>query len=140
MSEELQLHTTFEKIDEDRRLAFGWAYTTKIGTDLVIDHSGDFIDDQALPDLEHAVYDFVKDVREADEMHMRDEGIAKLVESLVVTPEKLEMMGLQGDRTGWWTAWFVEDDGVWAKVKDGTYCALSIRGIGEREHVSDGAE
>ena len=127
----------FSKLDEERRIAFGWAYTAKIGDAIVLDHSEEFIDDIALPDLENAVYAFVKDVRQADEMHLRDDGIGVLVESVMLTEEKMEKMGITGERVGWWTGWKVLDDQVWAKIKDGTYPMFSIRGIGEREHVED---
>lgn len=133
-------HTTtirgeFSKLDEERRIAFGWAYTAKIGDFIVLDHSEEFIDDIALPDLENAVYTFVKDVRQADEMHLRDDGVGVLVESVMLTEDKIEKMGLTGERVGWWLGFFVQDDQVWAKVKDGTYAQFSIRGIGDREEV-----
>ena len=134
------LHTTnfcgdFSKLDEERRIAFGWAYTAKIGDQVILDHSEEFIDDIALPDLEDAVYAFVKDVRQADEMHLRDDGIGVLVESFMLTEEKMEKMGLSGERIGWWVGFKVLDDQVWEKVKDGTYGQFSIRGVGDREEV-----
>ena len=136
-------HTTticgeFSKLDEERRIAFGWAYTAKIGDAIVLDHSEEFIDDITLPDLENAVYAFVKDVRQADEMHLRDDGIGVLVESVMLTAEKMEHMGLTGERIGWWVGFYVQDDQVWAKVKDGTYAQFSIRGVGVGEEVEIG--
>ncbi len=124
---------TFSKFDDEKQLAFGWAYVAEDDGKPVVDHSGDFIDKAALPALEDAFYDYVLTSREADEMHENFENVAKLVESVVVTPEKLEAMGLQGNRTGVWVGYKIADPDVWAKVKDGTYPGFSIRGAGTRE-------
>ena len=122
------------KLDDERQIVFGWAYTAELGGKPVVDHSGDFIDKAALGELEDAVYDFVLDGRTADENHERFEGVGRLVESVILTPEKLEKMGLPTDgRLGWWVGFKVDDATVWAKVKDGSYAAFSIVGVGERE-------
>lgn len=123
----------FAKVDEERRLAFGWAYVTDDDGKIVTDHSGDFVDSESLPDFEEAVYGYMLKSREADEMHERFDNIAQIVESVMVTPEKLKAMGVEGGRTGWWVGYKVHDDDVWAKIKSGEYTALSIRGIGTRE-------
>ena len=130
---EISLSGDFAKVDDDRRLAFGWAYVADDNGDVVIDHSGDYIDKVALPELEQAAYEYVLHSREADEMHEVLTGIAKVVESVMITPEKLAAMGLEGTRTGWWIGFKVEDEGVWEKVKSGQYSAFSIRGRGVRE-------
>lgn len=132
---DLRLGGDFAKIDGDRRLAFGWAYVAEEGGVPVADHSGDFIDKAALPDLEDAVYEYMLVSREADEMHVRLEGVGKVIESVVFTPEKLAAMGLEGTRTGWWIGFKVQDEEVWSKVKNGTYAAFSIRGTGAYEEV-----
>lgn len=123
----------FVKVEPDQQLAFGWAYVASEDGVLVHDHSGDFVDSAALPDLEKAAYEYVLESREGDEMHVTTTGIAKLVESVLVTPEKLAAMGLQGTRTGWWVGFKVQDPEVWAKVKSGEYPAFSIRGVGFRD-------
>lgn len=130
---EISVTSEFAKVDDERRLAFGWAYVTDDDGQVVVDHSGDFVDAKSLPALEDSAYEYVLTSREGDEMHERFENVAKLVESVMVTPEKREAMGLEGARTGWWVGYRVEDDSVWEKIKDGTYTALSIRGRGVRE-------
>jgi len=127
----------FTKVDAERQIAFGWAYTAQIGDKLVVDHSGDYIDDEAIPYLEDAVYSFVLESREADEMHERFEGVGKIVESVLLTPEKMAAMGIQGERIGWWVGFHVEDGAVWAKVRDGTYPAFSIRGLWDKDEPDD---
>lgn len=128
---------TIAKLDDDRRLVFGWAYITKTPTgDVIIDKQGDFVDDDW--ELETAAYEFVKGEGFGDEMHL-DVPVSKVVESVVFTPEKLEKMGLAPGSlpTGWWVGFEVDDDEVWAGVKNGTYKAFSIGGSGFREKVDD---
>jgi hypothetical protein len=127
----------FQKIDAERQIAFGWAYTAAIGDKLVVDHSGDFVDEEAIPFLEDAVYEFVLESREADEMHERFTGVGKIVESVLFTPEKMKVMGIEGERIGWWVGFFISDEEVWGKVKDGTYPAFSVRGLWDKDEPSD---
>ena len=129
---EISIGGDFAKVDEERRLAFGWAYVADDDGNVIVDHSGDFVDKIALPDLEDAAYEYVLHSREADDMHERFDNIAKLVESVFITPDKLKAMGLKGGRTGLWIGFKVEDDAVWEKIKNGTYTAFSIRGRGRR--------
>jgi len=132
----------FCKLDDERRLAFGWAYVArKADGAQVVDHSGDVITPDDWTAFEDAAYDYVIESRDADEMHER-RGVGTLVESIVMTPEKAAAMGMSdGDMPlGWWTGFRITDDGVWAKIKDGTYPAFSITGVGRREPVSAGGD
>lgn len=125
--------TPIAKIDEDRRLVFGWASVAvqKDGSALV-DRQGDVIEPQMLED---AAYEFVLVFREADEMHNQ---ITKghLVESFVSTPEKRQAMGMTGDdqSVAWWVGFRLEPD-LFQKVKDGTLGMFSIEGVGRRVPV-----
>lgn len=114
----------------DERIAFGWvSVVTDDDGSLLVDKQGDMLD---LPSLESAVYAFVEDSRIAGEMHER--AVGHLVESFVVTPEKLEKMGLASDAlpTGVWQGYRITDDMAWAKVKSGELKMFSIGGTGER--------
>ena len=127
--------TPVTKIDGDRNLVFGWAYisVTKDGN-RVIDHSDEIIEPDALED---AAYMFNLEFRKSGVMH---EGIAvgKLVESLVITQDKLEKMGLPKDALpiGWWVGFYIEDDDIFDKVKKGQYKMFSIQGRAIREQVN----
>ena len=62
---------------------------------------------------------------------------ADLVESMVVTPEKLAKMGLSAEvaksvPTGWWIGMRVNDDKQWAQVLSGERAGFSIHGKGSR--------
>ncbi len=124
-----------EKVDGEQRLVFGWAnIAVRKDGDQVIDSQNDVIDP---PDLENAAYQFNLEFRTSGEMH-RGGAVGALVESFVVTPEKLQKMGLKGDTLplGWWVGFHIPDDKVFAKVKDGTYSMFSIQGRGIREEVT----
>jgi hypothetical protein len=121
------------KVDEDKRLAFGWASIAYLpdGT-LVDDKQGDVLDD--VEEVEKSAYDFVVDCRDGGEMHIR-KGIGTLVESVVFTPEKIEAMGIPANTMplGWWVGFRVSDDDVWDRIKKGDYRMFSVHGRGTRK-------
>ena len=120
------------KVDEDRRLVFGWASVAvrKDGS-TVVDSQGDMIDPE---ELEAAAYGFVLKMGDANEMH-EAQPVGRTIESLVITPEKLEKMGLPANSLpqGWWVGFYVTDDATWDRVKKGERPGFSIEGIAERE-------
>lgn len=131
---EVNFEVPISKIDDEQRIAFGWASVsiTKAG-EIVVDRQEDVIDNS---DLEVAVYDYVENSRDAGEMHVR-KGIGSLVESIVFTPEKIAALGLpEGSiQQGWWTGYRVNDDAVWAGIKSGVYPMLSVHGSAKREAI-----
>ncbi len=120
------------KMDTDNNLVFGWANVsiTEDGTQ-VLDSHDDMIDPQ---DLELAAYAFALQFRDTGVMH-EGEAVGKMVESFMVTKEKLEKMGLAEDALpiGWWVGFYVEDDTVFEKVKKGEFSMFSIQGVAIRE-------
>lgn len=123
------------KVDADRNLVFGWANVSiRKDGEQIVDRQGHVIDPD---DLEDAAYIFNLQFREMNEMHQGD-SVGRLVESLAVTPEKLEKMGLAKDALpqGWWVGFYVDDDETFAKVKDGTYGMFSIEGKAVVEEVT----
>ena len=128
------MDTSIAKVDEDKRLVFGWASVAKrAGGAVIEDSQGDIIEPG---DLEEAAYDFVLDFREANAMHSGPVA-GRLVESFVSTPEKLEKMGLAPDAlpAAWWTGFKIDDDDAWSGVKSGRYKMFSIEGRGTRTKV-----
>lgn len=125
---------TICKIDESRHLVFGWANVAlHADGNLVTDSQGDQI---ALADLEDAAYLFNLEFRQAGVMH-KGAAVVELVESFVVTPDKLAALGLPQHALpgGWWVGFHVPDDTVFAKVKSGEYGMFSIQGRGIREEA-----
>jgi cation transport regulator ChaB len=122
------------KFDTERQYVFGWASVaiTKEGQQ-VEDLQGDLID---VDDLEQAAYDFARDYRSTGVMHQGD-VVGQMIESFMVTPAKLEAMGLPPDALpqGHWVGFHIPDAAVFGKIKDGTYSAFSIQGDAIREEV-----
>jgi hypothetical protein len=136
---------TIVKINTAERIVFGYANVSiakggKLITDLQ--------DDQITPtELEKGAYEYVLTAREADEMH---EGgvVGHLVESIVFTPEKLQVMATDPatgvvDQEGlavlkrilpprWWVG-FKLDQSAFAKVQSGEYTMFSIAGEAESD-------
>lgn len=124
------------KTDDDQRLVFGWAYVAKQADgSQVTDHSGDEVEPA---NLEKVVYDYVLHSRDGGEMHVA-KGVSRLVETVVVTTEKLAAWGLAEDAmpAGWWVGFQVEDDAVWKRVKGGELTMFSIGGTGIRTEISE---
>ena len=122
------------KVDTEQRLAFGWASIALDDSgNPVIDHQGDII---PVAELEKAAYTYVAKSRDASEMHER-RGVATLVESIVVTDEKRDAMGIGGGPTGWWVGYHVDDDKVWSAVKTGELSEFSIGGTAKPEAIGN---
>jgi len=120
--------------DADKNLVFGWASIAvqKDGHQLS-DLQGHSID---IDDLEDAAYNFTIDYRKTGEMHS-GESLGEMVESFVVTPDKLDQMGLTSDALplGWWVGFKVPPE-VFAKVKTGKYKMFSIQGKATLEAIN----
>jgi len=121
------------KMDEDRKLIFGWAYIAKDESGrVVVDTQGDYISEPW--ELEKAAYNYVIKARDMSDTHVR-KGQGTLVESFVFTPEKRSLMGIPEGvmpEVAWWVGFRVEDDTLWKAAKDQEYVAFSIGGIGKR--------
>lgn len=123
------------KLDNDRQIVFGWAnVSVRCSGEQVVDSHDDMID----PDeLETAAYNFVLSSGETGEEH---EGVSKgrLIESMFITPEKLQAMGLAKTAlpVGWWVGFHVEDPKAWKNVKTGKHKMFSIQGLARRKEMA----
>lgn len=112
-------------------LAMGFASVMEFadGTP-VVDHDGDII---LAEDLEVAAHDFMSKSRDASESHVT-RGVGEVVESIVLTKEKLAAMGIEKEMPA---AWFivvkVHDPFTWQKIKEGELQEFSIGGRATRE-------
>ena len=124
-------HFTVAKLDEDKHEVYGWAsVSVKDGDRLLVDYDDEVIEPA---ELERAAHEYVMESGLANEMHA-GEPVGKLIESLVVTPDKLEAMGLtrkSAPKVGWWIGVKVHPDSF-AKVKTGQYRMFSIEGSADR--------
>jgi len=126
------------KVNEDKRLVFGWCSLSEIDGEPVVDLQNDWA---PIDEIEKSAYAYVMGSRIGGDMHQRDGDAPKhtsdLVESFIATPDKLQQMGLSEEAaksipTGWWCGFKIKDDDVWAKVKSGERLAFSIHGKGSR--------
>jgi cation transport regulator ChaB len=123
------------KLDAAEHLVFGWASVAiRKDGEALEDLQGDLIDPE---DLEQAAYQFVLHFGETGVAH-QGETVGHLVESLVVTKQKLAAMGLDADALpqGWWVGFYVPDEDVWRRIEDGTYRMFSVQGTAQREPVA----
>jgi hypothetical protein len=123
------------KIDEEKRQVFGWCSLSEMNGEPVVDLQGDYV---SINEIEKSAYGYVLTSRKGGDMHARDGEVplhtSDLIESFVVTPEKLEKMGLPGNALplGWWVGFKVNDDKQWEDVKVGKRAGFSIHGKGSR--------
>lgn len=120
--------------DAARRRSFGWAYVAKRADgSQVIDWSGDRI---TQPDqVEETAYRFVRNGRGADLVH-NGEPVARMIESLALTPEKVEKMGAVGilPQSAHWVG-FEWSPEAWPRVASGELGMFSWGGRGRRKPV-----
>lgn len=133
--------TTFQeceiaKVDEAQRLVGGYAYVSHDEDGLpIVDNEGDFV--PTPEELEKAAVGFMLDHRSGDVWH-NETLVAKAVESVVLTPEKMDAMGIQKagmPQGAWWVTWKVLDDTTWDLVQKGLLRSMSIGGRGLRTPV-----
>lgn len=129
------LSLSVTKVDTEKMLVFGFASVsvTKDGQ-AVVDSQKDAI---PLSELEKAAYDYVLNSRDGALMHRKNK-VARLVESFVVTPEKLAALSLAEDALplGWIVGFKVDDPEVWEKVKSGELKGFSIGGKAIRREAA----
>ena len=92
MSEEAIAEGTLAKVDEDKKLVFGWASIIKDSEGkILLDRQDDFIDDEE--ELEKSAYSYVLNSRDGGEMHI-NRGVSTMVESVVLSKEKQRALGI----------------------------------------------
>jgi hypothetical protein len=125
---------TFSKLDDDKHVAFGWASVVSVDGEPVTDKQGDEIDWE---DLEKAAYAYVMKSRKGGSQHRRDGEepfhASDMIESFVVTPEKIEKMHLPPETPiGWWVGYHYHDEDTWQDIKKGRKTGFSVHGRGKR--------
>lgn len=115
----------------EQQMIFGWASVSEKDGKLIIDKQDDVI----LPEeLEKAAYEFVLYSRTGGDMHVK-KGTARLIESMVFTKEKQDVMGINLGLVGWWVGFKVDDPNVWEAHKRGDRPEFSIGGKAVRVPV-----
>jgi hypothetical protein len=121
----------FIKINDDKRLVYGWASVIKIGGKTVVDWQEDAIE---VNELQKGAHKFISDMRKAKAMH-KGAVIGEVVESMVFTKELQEALGIDLGQIGWFIVMKIHDEDIWDKVKKGVFKAFSIGGSAKRVEV-----
>lgn len=132
------------KADPKKKMIFGFFNINKIRGELVEDLQGDLIPTE---ELEPAVYQFNLDARRHGLNHL-EKDVGRLVESFMITEEKLETMskclsaqGIENILTveceGWFGGFKIDNDEIWEDIEKGKFPAFSIGGRGERVPVGE---
>lgn len=127
-----------KKFYDDEQLVFGWASVAKDANgNHPLDWQDDIID---ASDLEKAVYKFNLEFRESNDMHRPNSTNGSLVESVMLTKEKMAAMGIPEGLVpeGWWCGFKLDDKVAYQKVKDGIYKMFSIEGSATRVPTEGG--
>lgn len=124
-----KIEAEIEKRDDEKRIVYAWANVVEKDGKAVIDHHGDVITEE---ELVKAAHGFMRNSREAGEMHLRKTGVGELVESIVYTKDLQESLGIDLGKVGWFVGFKVTDDKVWKRIKSGDYSMMSIGGKGKR--------
>jgi len=119
------------KSDSRKNMVFGWANVAFNEGGQVVDHQGHMID---VNELEDAAYGFAVKYRKSGDMH-KGEGFGDLVESLVVTEDKIEKGGFPPEMLGKWWVGFKVPEEDWGRVESGERAMFSVQGRAKLEPV-----
>lgn len=122
-----------EKLDEEQRIVWGWAYVCEDCDGQVVDHSGDITE---AVEVQKAAHGFVSDSRDGGLLHQGKAGT--IVDSIFFSKAVQDALGIDLGRVGWFIGYRVDDDAAWAGVKDGTYAAFSIGGSADTDDLTKG--
>lgn len=131
VSKDFSAPVEIAKKDDYKNLVFGWASVafSPDGTQ-ILDKQGHAID---IEDLEDAAYNFTVNKYGSGDMH-KSEDFGELVESMVFTDEKIELLGLPTNTIpqGWWVGFRVPPE-EHEKVRVGDRTMFSIEGTAKLE-------
>lgn len=135
MSDNFTFNIPVAKVSIPLRMVFGYANCAidRDGQPIVDRHNED-IDPLA---LEKAAYDYVVESRVGDVEH-NYKGVATLVESVFLTPEKVTAMGLTDvtfKGAAWWVGFRIDDADTLKAVEDGKLTCFSIGGTASAQDV-----
>ncbi len=139
--EQSMTKSTILKVDDDRRMVWGWASVATIGKVLVEDHQQDVI---TADDLQETAHDFMMNHRVNARMHKRrsdDHEVTQtgaVVDSVMFTKDLQDALGIDLGMEAWLVGVKVTDEDTWAAVKSGELRAFSIGGSAERVPLEKG--
>jgi hypothetical protein len=133
----VELQEDMIKYDDEHNCIFGWGYVAirKDGSQ-VEDHSTEYVAEEDYKDLEMGMYAHNLEFRASDIGHV-EKQTGYLIESFVVTKEKLKKMGLPENALpqGIWCGYFFPNDEDYAKIKKMRHPMFSLFGSATKEFV-----
>ena len=132
--QDFELRVPIEKVDEEKRIVWGWAYVCEKHGVPVIDHSGDIMEAE---EVEKAAHAFVLDSRQGGVMHEAEAGV--IVDSIFFSQDVQKALGVSLDCVGWFIGMRVQDDAAWELVKSGKLSMFSIGGTAHTEDLTGAA-
>lgn len=127
-TEPFTISQEIRKIDDEKRLVFGWASVVEKDGKPVVDHHGDMI---SVDELVQSAHNFVSASRQAKAMHEGDQ-VGEFVESMVFTHDIQKALGINLGFVGWWVGMKVKKESVWQDIKAGKFKMFSIGGTAYR--------
>ena len=112
------------KFDDEQRIAYGWFSVIEEDGEPVLDAHNHVISEETLT---KAVHKFVVDSRAGKVMH-RGKRVADIVETLVLSNDVQDALGIDLGKVGWFGAMKFRDEATWKLVKSGELPAFSIGG------------
>lgn len=122
---------TILKVDDEKRIVWGWASVTTVKGEPVVDLHGDVIKTETMVE---AADKFMLYRRTAKAMH-DGKQIGIVLHSFPFTKELGEALGVTSDREGWIIAMKILDEDHWSRVKSGEFRGFSIGGKGKRVQI-----
>ncbi len=119
------------KVDQSRKIAYGWANVITEKNCPVVDSQGDMI---APGELIRFTTDFMLDSRVGKTVH-EGEQTHVVVHSMPMTYELAKAFGIDTPDEGWLVGVYIHDPDTLAKAVSGELAAFSIGGAGERVPV-----
>lgn len=116
------------KLNEDKRLAYGWASVIEKEGAPVIDTQGDIITEHDLVTFAH----LFKIGGYGGKIMHQGEREAELMETAVFTKDIQEALGIDLGFVGWWVCFYYPKVETWARIKSGELPMFSIAGKARR--------
>ncbi len=128
-----QINSQVAKVDEALGVVFGWAIISKQDGEDYFDLQGDHIPEEAML---VAATDFMKNSREAKDMH-RGEEVGSVLFAFPLTEDIAKSLSIETKTTGLLIGMKPNAD-VLEKFKSGEYTGFSIGGSRIKDEVVDG--
>lgn len=125
---QFQIKIPVLKSDQALRVVYGWASVIEQQGQAHIDRQGDTITSE---ELVKAAHHFMQESRDSKAMH-RGHSIGHVVESIVLTKDVQDSLGIHLDKVGWYIGIKISDDEVWDKIQNGDFRQFSIGGRAKR--------